>query len=44
MKQAAYDEVLRLIKEVESPKPSLRLSGSESLPSVAAQRASNKPS
>lgn len=38
MKQAAYDEVLRLIKEVEPPKPSLRLSGSESLPSVAAQR------
>ena len=38
MKRAAYDEVLRLIKEVEPPKPSTRLSGSESLPSVAAQR------
>jgi serine/threonine protein kinase len=38
MKQAAYDEVLRLIKEVEPPKPSMRLSGSDSLPSVAAQR------
>ena len=38
MKQAAFDEVLRLIKEVEPPKPSTRLSGSESLPSVAAQR------
>lgn len=38
MKQAAYGEVLRLIKEVEPPKPSLRLSGSKSLPSVAAQR------
>lgn len=37
-KEAAYGEVLRLIKEVEPPKPSTRLSGSESLPSVAAQR------
>jgi WD40 repeat protein/serine/threonine protein kinase/tetratricopeptide (TPR) repeat protein len=36
--QAAYGEVLRLIKEVEPPKPSTRLSGSVSLPSVAAQR------
>lgn len=38
MKEAAYNEVLRLIKEFEPPKPSTRLSGSESLPSVAAQR------
>ncbi|WP_166831708.1 protein kinase domain-containing protein [Thalassoroseus pseudoceratinae] len=38
MKEAAYVEILRLIKEVEPPKPSTRLSGSESLPSVAAQR------
>ncbi|XZE55280.1 serine/threonine protein kinase [Planctomycetaceae bacterium SH139] len=38
MKDAAYNEVLRLIKEVEPPKPSTRLSGSESLPSVAAVR------
>ena len=38
MKQAAFNEVLRLIKEEEPQKPSTRLSGSESLPSVAAQR------
>jgi eukaryotic-like serine/threonine-protein kinase len=38
LKLAAYNEILRLIKEVEPPKPSLRLSGSASLPSVAAQR------
>jgi serine/threonine protein kinase/phage tail protein X len=38
LKQAAYHEILRLIKEVEPPKPSTRLSGSGSLPSVAAQR------
>jgi len=37
-KQAALDEMLRLIKEVEPPKPSTRLSGSTSLPSIAAQR------
>lgn len=37
-KQAAFDEMLRLIKEVEPPKPSTRLSGSASLPSIAAQR------
>ncbi len=38
LKDAVYQEVLRLIKEVEPPKPSTRLSGSASLPSVAAQR------
>jgi serine/threonine protein kinase/tetratricopeptide (TPR) repeat protein len=38
LKQAAFNEILRLIKEVEPPKPSTRLSGSASLPSVAAQR------
>ncbi len=38
LKQAAYNEILRLIKEVEPPRPSLRLSGSQSLPSIAAQR------
>ena len=37
-KQAAAAEMLRLIREVEPPKPSTRLSGSASLPSVAAQR------
>jgi WD40 repeat protein len=38
LKQAAVTEILRLIKEVDPPKPSSRLSGSASLPSVAAQR------
>jgi tetratricopeptide (TPR) repeat protein len=37
-KQAAWQEMLRLIKEEEPPRPSARLSGSGSLPSVAAQR------
>jgi serine/threonine protein kinase/tetratricopeptide (TPR) repeat protein len=36
--QAAYDEVRRLIREEEPPRPSLRLSSSDSLASVAAQR------
>ncbi len=38
LNQAVYAEVLRLIKEVEPPKPSTRLSGSLSFPSIAAQR------
>ena len=38
MKEAAFNEILRLIKEVEPPRPSTRLSGSASLPSIAAQR------
>ena len=38
LKEAAYVELLRLIKEVEPPKPSTRLSDSASLPSIAAQR------
>ncbi len=38
LKNAAFEEMLRLIKEVEPPRPSLRLSGSDSLPSIAAQR------
>jgi hypothetical protein len=37
-KEAAWHEMLRLIKEEEPPRPSARLSGSGSLPSVAAQR------
>jgi serine/threonine protein kinase len=36
--KAAWHEILRLIKEEEPPRPSARLSGSGSLPSVAAQR------
>jgi serine/threonine protein kinase/tetratricopeptide (TPR) repeat protein len=39
LKQAAFAEVLRIIREEEPPKPSTRLSGSkDSLPSVSAQR------
>ncbi len=38
MQRAAMNEMLRLIKDFEPPRPSLRLSGSDSLPSIAAQR------
>ncbi len=38
MKVAGFAEMLRIIKEVEPPKPSTRLSGSGTLPSVAALR------
>jgi serine/threonine protein kinase len=38
LKEAAWQEMLRLIKEEEPPRPSARLSGSGALPSVAAQR------
>jgi serine/threonine protein kinase len=37
-KEAAWQEMLRLIKEQEPPPPSTRLSGSGSLPTLAAQR------
>src|SRR6266849_243834 len=37
-KDAAWEEMLRLIKEEEPQRPSARLSGSGSLPSLAAQR------
>ncbi len=37
-KDAAWSEILRLIKEEEPSRPSTKLSGSGSLPSVAAQR------
>jgi serine/threonine protein kinase/tetratricopeptide (TPR) repeat protein len=38
-KQAAYDEIRRIIREEEPPKPSTRLSESkDSLPSISAQR------
>jgi hypothetical protein len=36
--EAAWHELLRLIKEEEPPRPSARLSDSDSLPSLAAQR------
>ena len=38
LKAAGFAEMLRIIKEVEPPKPSTRLSGSGTLPSVAAVR------
>jgi Flp pilus assembly protein TadD len=39
MRQAAYDELLRIIREEEPPRPSLRISTlGDTLPSVAAQR------
>jgi serine/threonine protein kinase len=38
VKQAAMLEVLRLIREEEPPKPSARLSSTEQLPSIAANR------
>src|SRR5439155_13935082 len=38
LKQAAYTEMIRLIKEEEPSKPSTRLSTDESLPSLAALR------
>ncbi len=38
MRQAALDEMLRVIREVEPPKPSSRISTSEGLPSLAANR------
>jgi serine/threonine protein kinase/tetratricopeptide (TPR) repeat protein len=39
-KQAAFDEILRVIRESEPPTPSKRLSSTESKPSVAANRQS----
>ena len=38
LRHAAYSEVLRLIKEEEPPRPSVRLSTSGDLPSIAAAR------
>jgi serine/threonine protein kinase/WD40 repeat protein len=38
LRSAAFDEVLRIIREEEPPKPSTRLSSSQSLPSIAANR------
>jgi serine/threonine protein kinase/tetratricopeptide (TPR) repeat protein len=38
LRQAALDEVVRLIKEEEAPRPSLRLSSSNDLPKIAAAR------
>jgi serine/threonine protein kinase len=38
LRQAAFEEVLRIIREEEPPKPSTRLSSTQELPSVAAMR------
>src|SRR5207302_3824093 len=38
LRSAAFDEMLRMIREVEPPKPSTRLSSSDELPSIAANR------
>jgi serine/threonine protein kinase/tetratricopeptide (TPR) repeat protein len=38
--EAAFDEMLRIIREEEPPKPSTRLTKTEKLPSVAANRGS----
>jgi serine/threonine protein kinase/tetratricopeptide (TPR) repeat protein len=38
LSQAAFDEVLRIIREEEPPKPSARLSTTEELPAIAANR------
>jgi eukaryotic-like serine/threonine-protein kinase len=38
MKEAAFGEILRMIKEEEPPKPSTRLSTTEELPSIAVNR------
>jgi tetratricopeptide (TPR) repeat protein len=38
LRKAAFDEVLRIIREEEPPKPSTRLSAIETLPSIAANR------
>jgi len=37
-RQAAYDEIRRIIREEEPPKPSTRLNSTAELPAVAAQR------
>ena len=38
LQKAAWDEVRRVIREEEPPKPSTRISSSDALPSIAAQR------
>jgi serine/threonine protein kinase/tetratricopeptide (TPR) repeat protein len=40
LRGAAFDEMLRMIREVEPPKPSTKLSSSDELPSIAANRKS----
>ncbi|MBN1852013.1 MAG: protein kinase [Pirellulales bacterium] len=38
LRSAAFDELLRIIREEEPPRPSTRLSTSQSLPAIAAKR------
>ena len=38
LRGAAFDQILRMIREVEPPKPSTRLSSAAELPSIAANR------
>src|SRR5262249_17369313 len=38
LRSAAFTEMLRMIREVEPPRPSTRLSGSAELPAIAARR------
>ena len=38
LRSAAFDEILRIIREEEPPRPSTRLSSSQALPSIAANR------
>ena len=38
LRSAAFDELLRIIREEEPPRPSIRLSTCETLPSIAASR------
>ncbi len=39
LRSAGFSEMLRMIKEVEPPKPSTKISSSDELPSIAAKRA-----
>ena len=44
LRSAAFDEVLRIICEEEPPRPSLRLSSSQTLPSISANGRSSRRS
>ncbi len=41
LRQAALDELVRMIKEEEAPRPSMRLSSSNNLPKIAAARSTD---
>jgi len=43
LKSAALDEVMRIIREEEPPKPSMRLSAAKSAPSVSLDRCNTEP-